>query len=149
MSIRETTVSAKYHDEMARTLIDLVRDGKLRAFPHEGLQKQLTSVVLKRSQAASRDDSSVKVKIDSGSGAGVAGKDDLVVALAGASFEATTRPDYQYALAVLADKSGPPTSSFVQRMRQRKSRALAKQMQDAERRRTDEPQGDESYTANW
>ena len=87
VSIRETTVGAAYHDSIARFLMDLSHSGLVRIPPHDALQTQLRSVVLKRSQASSRDDATVRVRIDSGAGAGVAGKDDLVVALAGACFE--------------------------------------------------------------
>jgi hypothetical protein len=87
--IGEVTVGAAYHDKIARNLLELVGAGRVKCFSHEGLAKQLGAVVLRRSTATSRDDSSVRVKIDSGAGAGVAGRDDIVVALAGAAFEAT------------------------------------------------------------
>jgi hypothetical protein len=144
--IKETTVTASYHDRIARTLIDLEGNGLLRIFPHEALIKQLGSVVLKRALGASRDDSSAKVKIDSGAGAGVAGKDDLVVALAAAAFEAsrggaavaTIRTDY--------GKSAP--SAYLQQMRAAKTaqrlRELAPQLEreQAQQERDRERWGD-------
>jgi hypothetical protein len=91
VEVAEVSIGAAYHDRIARSLIDLAQLGRVRLFPHAGLITQLRSVVLRRSSAIGRDDSSVRVRIDSGAGAGVAGKDDLVVALAAASFEATDR----------------------------------------------------------
>lgn len=112
VSITEVTVTGSYHDKIARGLVDLVRAGRVKVFPHDGLVKQLSAVVLKRSQAASRDDSSVKVKIDSGAGAGVAGKDDLVVALAAAAHEITEHGG-SYAAVIRVDDTPKPSNTLA------------------------------------
>ena len=129
VSIVEVTVSASYHDRIARTLVDVAHEGRLRIFPHESLQRQLASVVLKRSRASSRDDSSVKVKIDSGTGAGVAGKDDLVVALAAASFEAS-RPQRGMVAVIRVGEQVAPCSHAMAALRRAKRRAHDQALQD-------------------
>jgi len=97
----EIVFGAPYHDRIARNLLEMVRDRRIRCFHHEGLLTQLKHVVLKRSTASGRDDTSVKVKIDSGAGVGVAGKDDLVVALASAAFEITEGRRWSTAVAII------------------------------------------------
>lgn len=142
VSIVEVTVTASYHDRIARSLIELQKGHRLKLFPHEGLQKQLASVVLKRSLAASRDDSSVRVRIDSGAGVGVGSKDDLVVALAGASFEASTArhgPLIAFCcgpndLEWVRRREGrePPTQA-LQLLRQQKVEQQARELEEAAR----------------
>lgn len=129
LRISELGVSAAYHDKIARNLIALAEVGRLRLYPHEGLIQQLKAVVLKKTSTLSRDDSSVRVRIDSGAGAGVAGKDDLVVALAAAALEVcdTRRVGPIVATITVADveaaRHGGP-SQTLQAMRDAKSAQL-------------------------
>lgn len=123
LRISDVAVSAAYHDHIARNLIALQEVGRVRLCPHEGLIQQLKAVVLKRASTLSRDDSSVRVRIDSGAGAGVAGKDDLVVALAAACFEANDRRRTEPIIASLkvSDIQRVPVSTTLQMLREQKS----------------------------
>jgi hypothetical protein len=128
LTVREVTIGAPYHDRIARSLLTLQQAGRIRIPAHGALVQQLRAVVLQRSSSF-RDDSTNRLRIDSGAGVGVAAKDDIVVALAGAAFEAGERLSRGACLAVIkVPPPGPAPSNFMLQLRAEKSARLAAQL---------------------